>query len=326
MFLLNLLNSVLILICYILNNYYHPLFSTISFLTFIFPILVLINISFFVYWSIKLDLKVIFPFVIIIFLFYNSFSFFRMGDKKKSELNGFQIMSFNARLFNHYKWIENDSIPFATEKFFKKNIPDVLSIQEYHGDYQYLLNNYKNKYIYFSGDNVGQSIHTNNQIINKGLVEFNSSVNNAIFIDIIQKKDTLRIYNAHFESFKVDMQDLKADLISLKSVISKMKKTYLSQNEQSKILLDHISKSPYKIILTVDLNNTEYSFVYKQIGSILKDAFDLKGIGFGSTYDFRFMPIRIDYIFISKSLSAKKFKIFDQKISDHMPISVFMDI
>jgi endonuclease/exonuclease/phosphatase family metal-dependent hydrolase len=122
------------------------------------------------------------------------------------------------------------------------------------------------------------------------------------------------------------MQDLKADLISLKSVISKMKKTYLSQNEQSKILLDHISKSPYKIILTVDLNNTEYSFVYKQIGSILKDAFDLKGIGFGSTYDFRFMPIRIDYIFISKSLSVKKFKIFNQKISDHMPISVFIDI
>ena len=79
-------------------------------------------------------------------LFDNSFSFFRMGDKKKSELNGFQIMSFNARLFNHYRWIENDSIPFATENFFKKNIPDVLSIQEYHGDYEYLLNNYKNIY------------------------------------------------------------------------------------------------------------------------------------------------------------------------------------
>ena len=74
-------------------------------------------------------------------------------------------MSFNARLFNHYKWIKNENIPADIKEFVFKKKPDLLAIQEYHGDYQYLLDSFKNKHIHLSGNNVGQSIHTNYKII-----------------------------------------------------------------------------------------------------------------------------------------------------------------
>jgi hypothetical protein len=235
-------------------------------------------------------------------------------------------MSFNARLFNHYNWIKKDSIPFHINKLFEMEKPDVLSIQEYHEEYQYLLKDYKNKHVYLSGNNVGHSIHTNNKIIKKGFVNFENSNNKAIYIDIMQNKDTIRVYNAHFESFRVDMQSLKADVVTFKSVISKIKNAYLVQKNQSEVLIDHVLKSPYKTILSVDLNNTQHSYVYKEIEKELNDVFNLIGDGFGSTYEFKFMPIRIDYIFVSKSISAESFKIIEQKLSDHKPISAFLNI
>jgi len=249
-----------------------------------------------------------------------------MGDKDVSNRDGFHIMSFNARLFNHYNWIENNNIPLNTKEFIFNNKPDLLAIQEYHGDYQHLLDGFKNKHIHLSGNNVGQSIHTNYNIIKKGIVEFDNSINNAIFVDLIIKKDTLRVYNAHFESFKVDLLNLKADLSSFKRVVNKIKLAYIAQKEQSNVLISHIIKSPYKVILAIDLNNTQHSFVYKEIKNKMMDVFELKGFGFGSTYDFKFMPIRIDYIFISPSISANYFEIYNKKLSDHKPISAFIDI
>jgi len=326
LFLINLFNSLLILICGILNYYYHPIFSTFSFLTFLFPIIYLINICFLVYWLIKIDIRVLLPIIVLTLLFYNSFYFYKIGNTDTNNKEGFHIMSFNARLFNHYKWIKNDNIPLNTKEFLSNNKPDLLALQEYHVDYQYLLENFKNKHIHLSGNNVGQSIHTDYQIYNKGIVEFDNSINNAIFVDLVIKKDTIRVYNAHFESFKVDLLNLKADLISFKKVVNKIKLAYIAQKEQSNTLINHIVKSPYKVILAIDLNNTQHSFVYKEIKNKLSDVFELKGYGFGSTYDFKFMPIRIDYIFISHSISPKYFETYNQKLSDHKPISAFLDI
>ena len=326
LFVINILFFFLILVCFVLSRYYNPIFSAISFLTFLFPILFFVNNCFLVYWAIKIDLRVMLSLFVFIGLYFSSYNFYKIGEKFNNKPEGFHVMSFNARLFNHYNWIEKDSIPERIEQFLRNQKPDILSIQEYHEDYQHLLKHYKNKHVYLSGNKVGQSIHTNNKIIKKGLLEFEDSSNNTIYVDLIIKKDTLRVYNAHFESFRVDVQSLKADVITFKKVISKIKKAYLIQKKQSKVLINHILKSPYKTILTVDLNNTEYSFVYNEIKRELNDVFSLIGNGFGSTYDFEFLPIRIDYIFISESISASDFKIFDKKFSDHKPISAFLKI
>ena len=77
------------------------------------------------------------------------------------------MMSYNVRLFNHYKWIDNDNIPVEIEKFIIKKKPDVLAIQEYHDDYKYIFKKFKYKHVVLSGNNVGQAIYTNKKMINK---------------------------------------------------------------------------------------------------------------------------------------------------------------
>lgn len=326
LFAINIFNSFFIAICFVLNNYYHPIFSVFSFFTFLYPLFFFINICFFIYWSLKIDFRFFLSFSILIFMFYNSVSFFKIGERTVEEKEDFHVMSFNSRLFNHYRWIDQDSIPSQIKKFIINKMPDVLSIQEYHGAYKDLLSGYKNKYIYLSSNNVGQSIFTNNQIINRGAIEFDNSNNSIIFIDIVEKKDTIRVYNAHFESFKVDVKKIRADVKSFKNVVGKIKNGYVDQKQQLDTLLSHVSRSSYKTILTVDLNNTEHSFVYKEIANKMDDIFKLKGKGFGSTYAFKFMPIRIDYIFVSPSITAKNFTVHDKNISDHKPISAFIKI
>jgi endonuclease/exonuclease/phosphatase (EEP) superfamily protein YafD len=52
----------------------------------------------------------------------------------------------------------------------------------------------------------------------------------------------------------------------------------------------------------------------------LKDAFVESGYGLGKTFDFDFLPFRIDVIFNEESLQNIDFKNYSLKLSDHYPI------
>ena len=75
-----------------------------------------------------------------------------------------------------------------------------------------------------------------------------------------------------------------------------------------------------KSILTGDFNNTAYSYVYKLIKDDFQDTFECAGNGFGRTFDFKFFPVRIDFILADASFKVNHFKTFDVKFSDHYPI------
>ena len=70
------------------------------------------------------------PVLTMLFLFYNSVSLYKIGAEAEIKKEGFEVMSFNSRLFNHYNWIDRDSVPYQIKKFFISEMPEVLSIQE----------------------------------------------------------------------------------------------------------------------------------------------------------------------------------------------------
>ena len=74
------------------------------------------------------------------------------------------------------------------------------------------------------------------------------------------------------------------------------------------------------MIVCGDFNNTAYSYVYKRIKGDLQDAFDEAGNGFGRTFNFKFFPVRIDFILVDKNFTINAFKTFDEQFSDHYPI------
>ena len=79
-------------------------------------------------------------------------------------------------------------------------------------------------------------------------------------------------------------------------------------------------------IICTDLNNNAFSESYKNLSKNRIDAFNEKGSGFGSTYQFPFFPLRIDYIFISPEIRVLDFITHDIELSDHKPISAKLQL
>jgi endonuclease/exonuclease/phosphatase family metal-dependent hydrolase len=82
-----------------------------------------------------------------------------------------------------------------------------------------------------------------------------------------------------------------------------------------------IENSPYPVIIAGDFNSVPNSYEYYHLAEGLEDAFMTAGRGSATSFhDYKF-PIRIDYVFSSKSLSATSY-VVDRSvsISDHYPV------
>jgi endonuclease/exonuclease/phosphatase family metal-dependent hydrolase len=101
-----------------------------------------------------------------------------------------------------------------------------------------------------------------------------------------------------------------------------MGQTFVRQQRQMEIVIDLVKQTPYKMILMGDFNNTAYSYIYREIKAEgLYDAYKEAGNGFGKTYDFRFFPLRIDFILAAESLEVLSFNNYKVPFSDHFPIT-----
>jgi len=66
--------------------------------------------------------------------------------------------------------------------------------------------------------------------------------------------------------------------------------------------------------------------VYGRIKGNFKDAFEEAGTGFGTTYDFRWFPLRIDFILVDNTFEVEEFKTFNNKYSDHYPVKATLNL
>ena len=320
---LNVLAATVLLLSYILPSIPPKTFSLLSVLSLGVPFLILVNALFFFFWLFKLKKQLILSLVV---LCLGYFSFGSLYKFSTSELNdnfdGISVMNYNVRLFNLYEWIEEKDIETKLVDFIKEKSPDVLSMQEYHPHKNIDLSFFKYKYEKLSGQKTkyGQAIFSKYPIINSGSIEFPDTSNNAIFVDIVKNKDTVRIYNLHLQSLHIDanVETLKQE--DSERLLKRVGQTFKMQQFQSELFSLHKKQCHYKMIICGDFNNTAFSYVYKEIKGDLNDAFKVAGNGFGRTYDFKFFPYRIDFILTDKSFEIESFKSFNEHYSDHFPI------
>ena len=253
--LLNLALIALIALCYLLSNYHLEGLSSFSVLVIFLPVLLSFNFLFFIYWAIKLDTRFIFSFLVLLVYLDKPISFFQ-NEKRVTEPSGLQIMSYNVRLFNHYNWIKDNSLRNKIKAFVNDNKPDFIAVQEFHNDYKELMDDFKYSHIDLNEGNVGLAIFGNSKMINKGDVVSSDKRKIAIYVDFVYKKDTLRLYNSHFKSYNINPLSFKPNKETFKNVLNKTKLVYKIQNDECSILIDHMKKSPYSLMLAIDLNNT----------------------------------------------------------------------
>ena len=289
----------------------------------VFPFFVLINILFVVYWLIKLK-KYIFISLLILLLNYNNLqALYQWKGKHPVEPKGFSLMSYNVRLFNAYHWIKKKGVDVDISNYLKDQNPDILLLQEYQNDPKTDFLQYPYKHIVLKGKKrkAGLAIFSKFKITDTGNFDFSGTYNNAIWADVIIKNDTIRVYNTHLQSFKIVNPE---DLVEQDKIKTgqKLQKVFAQQAQQANSIQKQIEKIKKPVIVAGDFNNTAFSAPYRILKQNKIDAFTDAGEGFGMTWQYKWLPLRIDFILIDPSgLEVKQFETLNFiKYSDHFPI------
>lgn len=328
-YLVNMLVAIVLLLAYTLPFLQPRAFAVLAVLSLSVPILILFNVLFFLFWLIRLKKQLLLSLTVLIIgqLVFGSLYKFSASAKIESP-NNIKVMNYNVRLFNLYDWIPEKNIDKKIVDFIKGEAPDILCIQDYRPNSKVDLSFYKYQFEKVSGNKIhnGQVILSKFPIIHSGSLEFPNTANNAIFADVVKGKDTIRVYNIHLQSLKIDTDVEKLKKESTSRLFKQVENTFKRQQFQSEIFLLHKKECHYKMIICGDFNNTAYSYVYRRIKGNLNDTFKEAGNGFGRTYDFKFFPVRIDYIFVDSSFAINGFKSYNHHYSDHYPIMATLSL
>jgi endonuclease/exonuclease/phosphatase family metal-dependent hydrolase len=329
----NILLTVLTFLAYVLPFLAPKWFSFLSVLTLLLPFFLILNALFFVYWLFQMKRQMVLSGLVLLLgiTFINKFYKFSYKEGETSDKD-FVVMSYNVRLLNLFKWIPREDVPNDILSFVNEKNPDVLCIQEYSTSASAKVDFklYPYRAIFMKGNLIktGNAIFSKFPIVNEGEITFPKSNNTAIFADVKIGKDIVRVYNLHLESIKIspDVNEISENVEGFsqarsEAIVKRIGHAFKQQQEQAEIIVEHKRGCNYPLVVCGDMNNSAFSYVYRIIKGNLQDTFEEAGKGFGQTYNFKYYPARIDYIFADPRMTVKSFTSYPNFVnSDHLPI------
>lgn len=238
------------------------------------------------------------------------------GQSQKASAE-IKVVSFNTRAGR----VGNTEL----EPYLKSQNADVLLLQEDAGA-KYQFDGYQKV-----NPGGGLTILTRHKIIKQQLIDPQDEEVRipGVLADIEIKGRIYRFIDVYLNPFRFqkDMVRLNGDTDNdeqkIKDVVKKLIPTFKKHQDQVALIREAIDNSPYPVILAGDFNSVPNSYEYYHLADGLEDAFLTAGKGSATSFhDYKF-PIRIDYVFSSKSLRAISYKVDRSvSISDHYPVIV----
>lgn len=319
-----------------------------------YPIILLINIVFIIFWIWQRKIYVLISCIAVIVGLGNAGRFFQSGVFHKSGMvhRGVKLFSYNVRIFNLYNWEKGGSKRDDILNYINRQKCDIVCFQEFltrenrpgqslknveeklpHLPFEHVFYTVRGK----NSINYGIATYSKYPIINKGVLKFANSYNACIYSDILIKKDTIRLFNVHLESIRFDDKDYRfidsllvefnsKTFTEARDISDRLKKAYIKRAQQTDQLERLVKNSPYPVVICGDFNDTPVSYTYHKARGNLKDAFMESGTGIGSTYRGSFPSFRIDFIFHSKAIRSTNYKTNYIEYSDHYPISCELEL
>lgn len=301
-----------------------------------YPFLLISNILFLLYWITRwhkmalVVLAILLLGIPVFMSYYGTNS--RSGENEPSDLS---ILSYNVRYFDRYAWTKNKNTRYKLLDYLNRFKGDVACLQEFPvGDNPlkveiiHSLSSYKYHYI-----NGNMALFSRKPIIRAQQIPFDKNyTSSCIYCDIAGKKDTVRIYSVHLESYKLGNKERQfvkeitggsGNDISkgIKNILSRISKANQNRAVQAEQIKRHSLDSPHPVIICGDFNDTPLSYTYRELDNGLKDCFIEKGRGLGNTYIGEFPSFRIDYILHSPEYKAVGYSRGSVSLSDHYPIT-----
>ncbi len=347
--------SILVITCYLLSylsSHFSPsVFNVVSVLgLFFWPLLLLfllatIVMAFRKEWKWLIAFGICFAFSLPDL--FSFLSFHSGGSKTYSSGLGVVLMTHNTHLMGYYDGESAKQNRDAILNEIQTVKPNILCLQECYwntngGDFlseqsrNDILSGYtvheRTTHVLSDGGRFGLVIFSKYPVVNQGQVPFENEVNNfCIYIDVLVGSDTVRIYNAHLQSFRLKKKSLqlfdeKIDMNEIqnesKPLLTQLYGASLKRSKQVDVLASHIEGCSHKVIVAGDFNDTPVSYTYNRLMRSLEDSFLDAGNGIGSTYRGPLFGLRIDYVLHSKGLRAKAYSTSEAGASDHRPVIV----
>jgi endonuclease/exonuclease/phosphatase family metal-dependent hydrolase len=326
-------------LAYLAPNIDPELTWTISFFGLFYPVLLIFNVLFIFYWLFKKPKYLWASLLCVVFGWSHVQGFISFkAQKLESSDESITIMSYNISnaSYGYDKKKKNRDIKQQAFIDFLQQYKDtdIFCIQEV-GDYAYdiLKKTFPDHHLYYKEK--GAVILSKHPILKKGEVDFGTKTNSCLWADIKLKFDTIRVYSYHLQSNQISRDaeklanqtelDQKQAWYDIKGMLRKFRNKHLQRSRQAEKIEAHAKKSPHKIIMAGDLNDPPQSYTYHVFSKLAKDAFRERGSGIGTTYAGKIPLLRIDYIFVDKSLEVATFDIIKDHFSDHYAVSATID-
>ncbi|GLB52313.1 endonuclease [Neptunitalea chrysea] len=327
LFIINSLLATVTLLAYFLPYLPPKGFRLISVLSLGLPVFLITNFLFVLYWLFRFK-KQLFLSLITLFLGFTYVkSTVEFGHTPEPEgKNDFSLLTYNVRGFNYNEWSKDTTLKDSIQVFVVKESPDILLFQEFH-KYEFSKYNkmYPYKAVFYRSFSYGQTIFSKYEIVDSGAFNFDGTGNNIIYADMLIEGKNVRVYNIHLESnnVTVDVERGLADADKEK-MASTISRSFVRQQTQIDALIAQLQSYKGRYILAGDFNNTAYSYIYNELrrSADLQDSFEEAGSGFGKTYEFKYYPLRIDFVLADAGFHIKSHRNYNNYYSDHFPVKV----
>ena len=289
-------------------------FSKLNLLSLAFPYLIILHLLFTIIWFFK-QKKIAVAFLLSTFIFYNPvrrWINFTPQQTANSHQNDIKVLTFNVK-YGSSGWP-------TVKKYITDQNADIILVQE--KDTSTALRKDMVKY-------PSVILKTKHKILRQGDLINDESKGNSFYADIDIDGKIIRVINVYLEPFRLNknmlgMQDDnhgKEEKNKMAALFSRLIPTFKTHEEQVKKIRKAVDHSPYPVILAGDFNSVPNSWEYYHLGKNLDDSFVAAGNGSSTSFhDYKF-PLRIDYIFTSKSITPLNYKVdYSVKLSDHYPV------
>lgn len=311
-----------------------------AFFGLLFPVFVISQLIFLGFW-LFIDLKFSLIPLLFIGLGYkqigNYFSFHTKSAK--NDPSDISVISFNIgnaiEAYDRHSDKKAAKLQKMEDFLHRFNDEDIICLQEV-GDYasDLIKKNFKSYFIHkFSK---GAVILSKHKIVKKGQIEFGTKTNSCLWADVAIGYDTLRVYSIHLQSNRIT--DATKDMLnannfdqdkaweSLLGILRRYRYHHKARSIQATTVKEHITLSPYPVLVCGDFNDVPMSYTYERIREGLVDAYRSKGAGYGSTFNGKIPFLRIDYILAHPALKVSKFNVIRENYSDHFPIAALYSL
>ncbi|NQX54787.1 endonuclease/exonuclease/phosphatase family protein [Pedobacter panaciterrae] len=325
-------------------------YKYIPFFGLAYPFILLFNIFMIAWWCIRKRWTFAIGTIVLIFVGWGALTatigvFGKSGEQAKEKPEHVRMMTYNVHSFKPYGLDNIESVKQQMLELIRNENPDIICFQEYFtrrkGPYDItdsLKRILKTPYYYFVPSSAndyeatGLAIFSKYPIKDKGTIVFgeNFGGNASIFVDIMIKKQKLRVYNVHLQSISFDKQDysyidkvtqkMDADLVPSKRILTLLKNAFVKRSGQVDIMKDHMETCKTPFLIAGDFNDTPASYAVTQLTKSLNNTFKEQGTGLGRTYNGKFPNFQIDYIATTKDIKVINYRIIDAKLSDHFPV------